>query len=86
MRTGYIRPNQDRLTPIAGRINIVLASVFLILAASCTTGSDPETLSLGTATGDGTTSIETAAPGPVSTLNPEMLPSFDTPGGTRHLH
>jgi murein DD-endopeptidase MepM/ murein hydrolase activator NlpD len=86
MRTGYIRPNQDRLTPIAGRINIVLASVFLILAASCTTGSDPETLSPGTATGDGTTSIETAAPGPVSTLNPEMLPSFNTPGGTGGIY
>ena len=79
-------PNPERLTSIASRINIVLVSVFLILVASCTTSSNPGTLSPGTAPNDEATSIGTAAPGSISALDPEILPSFSPPGETSVIY
>lgn len=86
IRMRDIYPDPDRLTPITSHRNIVLVSVFLFFAASCATGSAPGDLSLGTAPGDETASVETAAPNPVSTLDPEMLPSFDPPGEARGIY
>ena len=86
MRTQDVYPETTRLTPFASRINIVLVSVFLILAASCATGSGPESLSTGTASDDVTASVEKATPDTLSTLNPEILPSFDPPGETSDIY
>jgi len=86
MRTQDVYPETTRLTPFASRINIILVSVFLILATSCSTGSTPENLPSGTASGDVTASVEKATPDTLSTLNPEILPSFDPPGETSDIY
>ena len=86
MRTQDVYPETTRLTPFTSRINIVLVSVFLILATSCSTSSTPENLPSGTASGDVTASVEKATPDTLSTLNPEILPSFDPPGETSDIY
>ena len=86
MRSRDVYPEPDRQNPFARRINIVLVGVFLVFTASCATGSTPETLPPGTASGDETASVEKATPDTLSTVNPEILPSFDPPGETSDIY
>ena len=87
MRLRDLYSNPARIIPVASRVTLVLAIVLVVLfAVSCAPASEAKTPSLNSVSGDENTSEETTASYPLSTLDPGMLPAFESPDETSGVY